>query len=124
MQDNQHTLSFLHTLARLNDVLDTLDAVHNAASEQTLDTLNQRGSDELIARLQEIAYVANETITELQQAATYQAPALRVVKGGGAQAAGENPGSPGERAAQPDLAVLVTADDTPRPLKVMKQAGH
>lgn len=80
MQNNQHKLSLLYTVARLADALETLDIVHSAASDNTLETLNARGKAELVARLQEIAYVANETIAELEQDSE-QMP-FRVIKGG------------------------------------------
>jgi hypothetical protein len=119
MQNNQHTLSFLHTAARLMDTLGTLDAIHTAASHNTLDTLNERGREELVGWLHEIAFVANETIAELDTAQPRQA-AFRVMKGGqggdGDSPAVDDPRPTAERS---QLEVLVA----PRSSYVMRSAG-
>lgn len=70
MQNKQHILTYLHTAARLDDVLATLDAVHTAASENRLDTLNTRGAAELAGWLREIAYIAEETANEIEREAS------------------------------------------------------
>lgn len=120
MQNNQHTLSFLHTAARLTDVLETLDTVHNAASNNMLDTLNARGKSEIVSWLREIAYIANETIDELEQ--TSERPALRVIKGGlHGDCDDDRADNPHADGVEPKFSVLVA--NAPSPKYVLKQAG-
>jgi len=119
MQNNQHTLSFLHTAARLMDALGTLDEIHAAASHNTLDTFNERGRDELVGWLREIAYVANETAVELGSDQPQQS-AFRVVKGGKCGDDDSQPvDGPHPAAERSPFEVLVA----PRPSYVMQSAG-
>lgn len=121
MHNNQQ-VSFLHTAARLADVLETLDTVHTAASGSTLETLNGRGKAELIALLREIAYVAAETAHELEH--DQPQPRFRVIEGGAKGTA-----APQDQADGPDSAahhlfrVLVADADTSLPSYVSKQVG-
>lgn len=119
MQNNQHTLSFLHTAARLMDTLGTLDEIHTAASHNALDTLNERGREELVGWLHEIAFVANETIAELDSAQPRQS-AFRVMMGGKC-AGSDSPtvDDPRPAAERSQFEVLVA----PRPSYVMRSAG-
>ena len=120
MQNNQHKLSFLYTAARLTDVLEMLDEVHTAVDENALDTLNARGKAEIVAWLREIAYVANETVQELEQ--TNDHPSFRVIKGGGNGDNDREVNSPLAVDEQPGFEVLVT-EQTPLPFYEVKRAG-
>jgi len=71
MNENQHKLTFLHTAARLEDILAALDAVHTAASENQVELPNGRAADALAGWLREIAYVAEQAAIELEPAETH-----------------------------------------------------
>ncbi|MEM6281369.1 MAG: hypothetical protein AAF787_04175 [Chloroflexota bacterium] len=122
MQNNQHKLTFFHTAARLQAMLETLDEVHTAASDNTLETPNSPGKAELVAMLREINYLAAEAANELEQDG--EQPRFRVIKGGrwGQSSDDSDRGDYPQRAiAQSGFDVLVA--DTPTPLTVMKRAG-
>ncbi|MEL6272473.1 MAG: hypothetical protein AAFV33_10425 [Chloroflexota bacterium] len=122
MQNNQHKLSFFHTAARLQAMLETLDEVHTAASDNALDVPSGIGKAELIAMLREINYLAAEAANELEQGS--EQPRFRVIKGGrwGQSSSDRSRDDyPHEAIERRGFDVLVT--DTPTPLTVMKRAG-
>ncbi len=111
----RHTkLHLLYAAARLDELLATLDELHTAASDNSLETLSPRGKAELIGWLQDVAYTATETIAELQKTEPHQ---LRLVQG----AADED--GPDDRDRRP-YKVVVVAGDTPRitPFPIEKRA--
>ena len=59
-------LQLLYNDARLATLLDALDTLHTAASEDALDGVTTLSKAELMGWLCEIVYTAQETMTELQ----------------------------------------------------------
>jgi hypothetical protein len=125
---NQHKLTFLNTAARLMDALATLDEVHTATSEGTIETPNTRGQAELVAMLREIAYVAGETAQELD--GQHVEPVFRLVKGFTRQADyrsehSDDLGKAGDPSPRNDrgFRVLVAEKTTSLPLTLVKRAG-
>ncbi|MEO0560525.1 MAG: hypothetical protein AAF125_00325 [Chloroflexota bacterium] len=121
--NEQHKTSFLTTMARLAETLETLDACHNAVAERQQATMNPRGNAELIAMLNEIAYVAQETANEL--ATQEPVHALRLIKGSTRQADGDlgkqpGPGRPTDQRSE-RFVVLNGADTSP--FYLVKRAG-
>ncbi|MCU0498283.1 MAG: hypothetical protein MUF87_13100 [Anaerolineae bacterium] len=51
---------------KLNDLLDVLDSLHTAASENQLQTYTTISEGDLLGLLQELIYTAQETIEEIQ----------------------------------------------------------
>lgn len=126
MHDNQHTLFFLNTAAALTEMLEALDTLHTAASENTLETLNARGQAEIINLLREVAYVANETIAEIDtQQTSNEEQAFRVIQGGSFGNTDGNDDVPGSEHKDNPYLVLVAADDTRPSLKTttMQRSG-
>lgn len=116
MQNNQHKFSFLYTAARLQDVLETLDGVHTAASDKLVDMPNARAQAELVNWLREIAYIASETADEIENASNASQPTFRVVKGGANGDAGRSQDS--DPASDERHLTVLAAADTPTPFKV------
>lgn len=54
-------------LKRLHDVLDLLDDLHSAASDNEAEAYSGMTRQELLGFLREISYTAQETIREVQQ---------------------------------------------------------
>lgn len=52
--------------ARLDDLLETLDEIHTAASEHRLAAVATASRAELIAWLYEVAYLVEETLEEVE----------------------------------------------------------
>lgn len=66
------------TLEQLNVLLDTLDELHSAAAEHEAEAATGLTRHELMSLLQEVLYVAQETLKEVQSC---PAPAtLRVLR--------------------------------------------
>jgi hypothetical protein len=53
----------------LGEMLEALDELHTAASDDTLHTHTTMSRHELVAMLREMIYTAQETITEIEQSA-------------------------------------------------------
>ncbi len=51
---------------RLEDLLDLLDELHSAASENRLQNLTTLSKPELLGMLQDVIYTAQETIREME----------------------------------------------------------
>ena len=64
--------------AQLQNLYETLDALHTAASEGRLDTITALGNRELLAWLHDLIYTAEETVAEIEQHSTRE-PILRLV---------------------------------------------
>jgi len=121
--NTQHTYSFTLTAARLTTALETLDELHNAAGEGSVEMLNPRGQAELVAMLREIAYVAAETAQELGTAEAE--PKLRLIKGHQTGRTAQADSAPdGDRSRGPvNLSLLGSKGTSQPPFYVMKQAG-
>lgn len=66
---------------QLADLLDTLDRLHSAASEATLDSVTALDRRELVAVLREVVYTAQETLDEIdRQTESTAQPYLRVLE--------------------------------------------
>lgn len=126
MRNNQQQLSFFTTAARLTDMLETLDAIHTAASDNTLEAPNAVGRAELISWLREIAYVANEAAAELDaQPADHPGASFRVIEGRGSRGNGKRSAdTPDGLRELDDFTVLVGADaPTSSPMYVLRAGG-
>ncbi len=70
--------------AQLESLLDTLDELHDAASEGTLPQMTNMSKTDLLAWLNEVIYTAQETLTELESTAVSEAsgkvPPLALVR--------------------------------------------
>jgi len=74
------TLQLLYSDARLFDLIDVLDQLHTAASEDYLHKLTTLEKSELLEVLHELVYTAQETISELEASEQADAqPALRIL---------------------------------------------
>jgi hypothetical protein len=123
MHDNQQKLTFLYTAAMLNDVLETLDKLHSAASENSLETLNARGKAEILNLLHEVAYVANEAAAELEAVNQPSVPGFRVIQGGAFGNIDKDVDVPEDERLDKQFQVLVAIDETLAPLSGMQRAG-
>ncbi|XWX03259.1 hypothetical protein VZO05_12175 [Aggregatilineales bacterium SYSU G02658] len=65
------------TLEQLNAVLDTLDALHDAAADHEAETTTGLSRQELMSFLRDVLYVTQETMKEVQR--HQAAPPLRVL---------------------------------------------
>jgi len=61
-------LQTLFTDVRFESIFNALDRLHDAASSGTLHEVSNLSTDEIIGWLQDIAFTANETIRELEDA--------------------------------------------------------
>jgi len=78
---NQPELKLLYNDARLVDLFEALDELHNAASEGRVAQATTLSKTELVGWLRELAYIAGETIYELEQPNTAAGqPTLVLVK--------------------------------------------
>ncbi|HEX2622447.1 MAG TPA: hypothetical protein VHL11_19945, partial [Phototrophicaceae bacterium] len=59
-------LELLYTGDGLNDLLDNLDELHTAASENRLHTFTTMSERELLGMLKDIIYTAQEAIEEIE----------------------------------------------------------
>lgn len=77
-----HQLDFRVTASdqQLGEIFDTLDILHNAASEGILYTVTELSNRELIGWLHDLMYTAQETIYEIEQRSGSPNPVLRLVK--------------------------------------------
>lgn len=121
MHDNQQHLSFLQTVARLTETLESLDEMHSAISENTLTMQNAQGKAELLNTLREIVFVTNETITELEDRQIQ--PEFRVIKGGGRGNINKDNDIPDHTPERQSFQLLVGSEKISSPLYIMKQAG-
>jgi hypothetical protein len=62
----QNELELLYNGDRLDEVLEILDDLHTAASENTLNTYTTMSRHELVAMLREVVYTAQEAIKEIE----------------------------------------------------------
>jgi hypothetical protein len=76
----QPNIQLLYTEARLVALLQTLDELHSAASEDRLNTMTTVSKVELVGWLNELVYTAQETIAEIEGRGGSEKPALSLVK--------------------------------------------
>jgi hypothetical protein len=69
----------LHNVERLSEMLDMLDDLHSAASEDSAYEFSGMTRQELLGFLREVIYTAQETMTEIQRQRRAQKPMLRLV---------------------------------------------
>jgi hypothetical protein len=62
------------------DMLDMLDELHTAASENELNDATDMNRKDLVSVLREVMYLAQETIDELQKAKMQKMPVLHLVE--------------------------------------------
>jgi gluconate kinase len=80
-QIHQPNFQIVYNDARLAGLFQSLDELHTAASEGHLATTTPLNHAELVGWLQELIYVAEQTIVEIEdQEATTSPPHLRIVK--------------------------------------------
>ncbi|MBC8098390.1 MAG: hypothetical protein H7Y11_03030 [Armatimonadetes bacterium] len=60
------TIHDLDTTDRLDELLDLLDTLHTAVSENQLHTVTLMSQRDLLGALREVVFTAQETITELE----------------------------------------------------------
>jgi len=88
---NQHSqgLTILYHDRTLAQLLDALDQLHNAASDNRLDMATRMTTEDLKGTLREIIYTAEETLAEIDAQHDHQSvprkPYLRVLKKPSAQ---------------------------------------
>lgn len=68
-----------HNIERLSDMLDLLDDLHSAASEDSDHEFSGMTRQELLGFLREVIYTAQETMSEIQRQRRAQKPILRLV---------------------------------------------
>jgi len=78
-QIQQPTLQLLYNEARLATLLQTLDELHSAASEERLNTMTTLNKIELLGWLHEFVYTAQETISEIEGGCS-EKPGLSLVQ--------------------------------------------
>ncbi len=61
------TLKLLYTDARLADLLQAVDELHTAASEDLLAQVTPLTAQDMIGWLKDLVYTAEETIAEIEQ---------------------------------------------------------
>lgn len=77
----QPNVHYLLNDARLAAAFETLDDLHEAASDGQLHTLTSLTNRELVCWLRDLVYTAQETIAEIENGKpVYQAPPLRLIK--------------------------------------------
>ena len=80
-QIHQPNFQIIYNDMRLAGLFQSLDELHNAASEGSLQSVTPLSNAELLGWLQELIYTAEETIEEIRQQETKPAtPHLRLVK--------------------------------------------
>ena len=79
MQTEITNMNILYNDEHLNDLLETLDNLHSAASEGQLELMTAMSKHELIAMLREFVYTAQETIREIDDKREIR-PVLRIVE--------------------------------------------
>lgn len=79
---HQPNLQIVNNDNRLASLFQSLDDLHTAASDGQLHRVTPLPSTELVGWLQELIYVAQETIEEIdhQKTTTTNVPHLRIVK--------------------------------------------
>jgi len=88
MTTRRPSLTLMYTPARLGDILDALDDLHTAVSDGTLTQTASIARSDLREWLQEIVYLATQTLNELDSGCDMtavdrtevNAPALRLVR--------------------------------------------
>lgn len=82
MNDNRNpeNETILDCRERLNEILDTLDELHSAASDHELHEMTNLSDTELMSFLQDLIYTAQETIHEIQIRRSQQKPILLLVE--------------------------------------------
>jgi hypothetical protein len=78
-QIHQPNFQIIYNDMRLAGLFQSLDELHNAASEGSLQSVTPLSNAELLGWLQELIYTAEETIQEIRQQET-KPPHLRLVK--------------------------------------------
>ncbi len=73
-------IQLLYSEARLAALLQTLDELHTAASEDRLATMTTVSKVELVGWLHELVYTAQETIAEIEGRGGMERPALSLVE--------------------------------------------
>lgn len=76
----QPNLQLLYNDARLSSLLDALDELHTAASEDRLSTVSTLSKAELKSWLYEIIYTASEAMNEIDNSEAGAAVALELVR--------------------------------------------
>lgn len=80
-QIHQPDFQIIYNDMRLAGLFQSLDELHNAASEGSLQSVTPLSNAELLGWLQELIYTAEETISEIREQETKPAtPHLRLVK--------------------------------------------
>lgn len=63
---NTNDLELIYNGDRLGDLLELLDDLHSAASENTLQQFISLGEQDVLGMLKELVYTAQETISEIE----------------------------------------------------------
>lgn len=79
-QNRQPKLELVQPTDVLGNVYDTLDQLHNAASSGEQQAFSGLNNAEMLKMLQEIIYMAQETIDEIENQRTWQQPVLRIIE--------------------------------------------
>jgi len=79
-QNRQPELELVQPTDVLGNVYDMLDQLHNAASSGEQQTFSGLSNVEALKMLQEIVYMAQETIVEIEKQRTWQQPILRIIE--------------------------------------------
>jgi hypothetical protein len=80
-QIHQPNFQIIYNDMRLAGLFQSLDELHSAASEGSLQSITPLSNAELLGWLQELIYTAEETISEIRQHEIKPAaPHLRLVK--------------------------------------------
>jgi hypothetical protein len=73
-------IQLFYSEARLDALLQVLDELHTAASEDRLSTVTAVSKVELVGWLHELVYTANETIAEVEGRGGTERPDLNLVE--------------------------------------------
>lgn len=81
-QSHQPNLHLLYNEMRLADLFQVLDELHTAASDGQLQNITSLTSSEIVGWLNDLAFTAQETISEIRngEGAANPASHLRLVK--------------------------------------------
>lgn len=78
-QNRQPNYNIVQATA-VENVYETLDQLHSAASFGNQETLSGMSNAETLKWLQEVIYMAQETIVEIENQQTWQQPILRIIE--------------------------------------------
>lgn len=88
---NNNNLELNYNGDRLGDLMELLDDLHTAASENTLPRFTTLGEQDVLGLLKELVYTAQETINEIESNRVHRSHRQQGKRQGGASARASQP---------------------------------